>query len=141
MSLPLFPFELEAKLCCCRLIELYCWYWAVAEYKLENSTTFLIFKMPLAITYPPLPASVITMYCVQKSICDSHLTRSATCEATRIYQFVTNNHASFYLWWKENLLNRQKVLKYYQHDCRTFNQILLHLLLGYLLLLWEIVTM
>ena len=27
------------------------------------------------------------------------------------------NQASFHLWWKENLLNHQKVSKYYEHDC------------------------
>ena len=31
--------------------------------------------------------------------------------------FNTNNHILFYLWWKENLLNHQKVWKYYKHDC------------------------
>ena len=31
--------------------------------------------------------------------------------------FITNNHASFHLWWKENLLNHQKVSKYYEHGC------------------------
>ena len=45
------------------------------------------------------------------------LSRLATGEATRIYQFITYNHASFYLWWKENLLNYQKVSKYYEYDC------------------------
>ena len=38
-------------------------------------------------------------------------------EATRIYQFITNNHASFHLWWKEKLLNHQKVSNYHEHDC------------------------
>ena len=32
--------------------------------------------------------------------------------------FITNNHASFLLWWKENSLNYQKVSKYYEHDIR-----------------------
>ena len=31
--------------------------------------------------------------------------------------FITNNHASFHLWCKESLLNRQKVLNYYEQDC------------------------
>ena len=30
--------------------------------------------------------------------------------------FITNNHASFYLWTKENLVKDQKVLRYYDHD-------------------------
>ena len=30
--------------------------------------------------------------------------------------FITNNHASFHLWWKENLLNYQKVSKYNVHS-------------------------
>ena len=30
---------------------------------------------------------------------------------------ITNNHVSFHLWGKENLLNHQKVSKYYEHDC------------------------
>ena len=32
--------------------------------------------------------------------------------------FITNNHASFHLWWKENLVKYQKVSKYYVHHCR-----------------------
>ena len=31
--------------------------------------------------------------------------------------FITNNHASFRLWWKENLVKLQKVSKYYENDC------------------------
>ena len=38
--------------------------------------------------------------------------------ATGIYQFITNNDASFHLWWKKNLLNYQKVSKYYEYTCR-----------------------
>ena len=38
--------------------------------------------------------------------------------------FVTNNHTSFHLWWKENLLNHQNVPKYYENNCR------LHTILG-----------
>ena len=34
--------------------------------------------------------------------------------------FVTNNHASFHLWWKENLVKHQEVSKYYVHDCGYF---------------------
>ena len=34
------------------------------------------------------------------------------------YQLITNNPASFCLWWKEILLNHQKVSKHYEHDCR-----------------------
>ena len=45
------------------------------------------------------------------------LSRSETREATRICQFVTNNHALFYLWLKGNLLNHEKVSNCYEHDC------------------------
>ena len=31
--------------------------------------------------------------------------------------FITNNHASFHLWWKENLVKYQEVSKYFDHDC------------------------
>ena len=31
---------------------------------------------------------------------------------------ISNNHAFFHLWWKENLAKRQKVSKYYENDCR-----------------------
>ena len=31
--------------------------------------------------------------------------------------FITNNHASFHLWWNENLVKHQKVSKCYEHDC------------------------
>ena len=37
---------------------------------------------------------------------------------TRIYRFISNNHASLCLWWKKNLRKHQKVSKYYEHDCR-----------------------
>ena len=33
--------------------------------------------------------------------------------------FITNNHALFYLWWKEILVKFQKVFKYYVHDCNS----------------------
>ena len=33
-----------------------------------------------------------------------------------MYQFITNKHALFQ---KENLLNHQEPLKYYEHDCRS----------------------
>ena len=33
------------------------------------------------------------------------LIRSATRDATWIYHFITSNHVSFHLWWKENLFN------------------------------------
>ena len=36
-----------------------------------------------------------------------------TDEASCIYQFITNNYASCNLRWKENLLNHEKVSKYY----------------------------
>ena len=28
-----------------------------------------------------------------------------------------NNHASFHLWWKKNLVNYQNVSKYFEHSC------------------------
>ena len=31
--------------------------------------------------------------------------------------FVSNNHALFHLWWKENLVKHQKVSKYYENGC------------------------
>ena len=40
--------------------------------------------------------------------------RLTTREVTRTYQFITNNHASFHLRWKENLLYNQKTSKYYE---------------------------
>ena len=49
---------------------------------------------------------------------------AATREATFIYQFITNNHASFHFWLKENLLNHQKVTKYYELDCRVHKKLL-----------------
>ena len=33
--------------------------------------------------------------------------------------FISNNHPSFHLWWKENLVKHQKLSKYYETDCRT----------------------
>ena len=37
------------------------------------------------------------------------LSRSATCYATRLYFFMTNNHAVFHLWGKKNFVKCQKV--------------------------------
>ena len=31
--------------------------------------------------------------------------------------FISNNHALFHLWKKKNLVEYQKVSKYYDHDC------------------------
>ena len=31
--------------------------------------------------------------------------------------FITYNHDSFHLWWKENFVKHQKVSKYYGQDC------------------------
>ena len=47
----------------------------------------------------------------------ANCTLPATCDATRICQFITNNHASFHVWWKKNFLNHQEVSKYFEHDC------------------------
>ena len=38
-----------------------------------------------------------------------------------VYQFISNNDALFHFWWKENLLNHQKVWKYYKYDCRSWH--------------------
>ena len=35
--------------------------------------------------------------------------------------FIINNHNSFHLWWKENLVKHQKVSKYYDWDCSNKN--------------------
>ena len=36
--------------------------------------------------------------------------------------FINNNHALFHWWWKENLSKHQKILKYYENDCRLILQ-------------------
>ena len=38
--------------------------------------------------------------------------RKAAC----MYQFITNNHASFHLWLNQNFPKYQKVSKYHQHN-------------------------
>ena len=40
-----------------------------------------------------------------------------TREATRIYQFITNNQAWFHFWWKENLVKHQKFSQHYDYGC------------------------
>ena len=61
------------------------------------------------------------------------LTRLLSREATRIYQFITNNHVSFLLWWIENLLNHQKVKKYYGHHClQIFPLLFISLLIDFI---------
>ena len=47
------------------------------------------------------------------------MSRSAAREPTYIYQFITNNHTLFHLWWKENFLNDPKFWKYYENDCTS----------------------
>ena len=47
------------------------------------------------------------------------LGRSAFCEINPIYQFIANNHASFHLLSNEDLLNHQKISKYYENDNRS----------------------
>ena len=47
----------------------------------------------------------------------SLLSCSATRQATRIYQFITNTQVSFHLCWKKNLLKHQKFSKCYDHGC------------------------
>ena len=32
--------------------------------------------------------------------------------------FITNNHALFHLWWKENFVKHQEVSKLYGHNCK-----------------------
>ena len=44
-------------------------------------------------------------------------TRSATRKATRLYQFITINQASFQLWWKYNLVKHRKFSWYCDHRC------------------------
>ena len=48
--------------------------------------------------------------------------------------FITDKHASFHLWWKENLLNYQKVSKYYEHDCKYWGKGFWHFLTTLLML-------
>ena len=45
------------------------------------------------------------------------MSHSTSCEATWIYQFITNNHASVHLWWKEIWSTIKKFSNYYEHDC------------------------
>ena len=40
--------------------------------------------------------------------------------------FITNNHNSFHLWRKENLVKHQKVLKYYGQDCSVIVSVFSH---------------
>ena len=35
--------------------------------------------------------------------------------------FISNNHPSFHLWWKENLVNHLRGAKYYETDCCLFS--------------------
>ena len=44
--------------------------------------------------------------------------------------FVSNNRASFPLQWKENLVNHEKVSKYYENDCRILFSSLLVFYIG-----------
>ena len=35
--------------------------------------------------------------------------------------FISNNRASFHLWWKKNLVKHKKVSEYYENDCSIAN--------------------
>ena len=48
--------------------------------------------------------------------------------------FITNNHASFHLWWKEKLVKHQQVSKYYMAMIVANIYIRLHFLLNYSLI-------
>ena len=65
---------------------------------------------------------VLEKFCKTKIIAWKIKWSISTGHSERIYQFTSNNRASFHLWWKENLFNHQKVTKYYEHDC-SFKQI------------------
>ena len=52
-------------------------------------------------------------------------------ERHNTYQLFANNYSSFVLRWKVNLLNYQKVSKYYEHDClEIFLLVFISLLTG-----------
>ena len=58
---------------------------------------------------------IIEIFLIFRKFLRSWDLRCLTCsKAAGIYQFITNNRASFHLWWEENLL---KISKYYEHDC------------------------
>ena len=59
---------------------------------------------------------IFRIFLLSSGLISYNLGRSATWEATCIYQFITNNHVSFQLRWKKNLLNHEKVPKFYEHD-------------------------
>ena len=72
---------------------------------------------------PPPPSAKVFFYFLVWAPWPPHRRKSQVVrQLTRqlVYTvFVTNNHASFHLWWKENLIKYQKVLKYHVHDCRS----------------------
>ena len=37
--------------------------------------------------------------------------------------FISNNRATFHLWWKENFVKHQKVSEYHENDCGNYPQI------------------
>ena len=49
--------------------------------------------------------------------------------------FVTNNHDSFHLWWKKNLIKHQNVPKYYGRDC--LKNFLLHFMSSLWVPIWK----
>ena len=63
-----------------------------------------------------VPARFLSFYISIKLSSKPKISR--TREVTRIYQFINNDHASLDLWWKENVVNNQKLTKYYVHNCR-----------------------
>ena len=73
-----------------------------------DTACFFTASLLAAPRLPTLPPS----HEIFKELALVGLSRLATCETTSIYQSITNNHASFCLWWEETLLNNENVSKY-----------------------------
>ena len=100
-------------------LSLFCSFWAVSR----QYGSCYSHKQKIS---EKLKFSCETVYCGKSSISilkesfasiDKILGGRLGTRLSRIYQFVTNNQASIHLWWKENLVKRQKFSKYYSHGC------------------------
>ena len=62
---------------------------------------------------------------IMKMIVDLHLFKPNSWVARQVVKqlvytmLISNNRASFHLWWKENFVKHQKVSKYHGNDCRS----------------------
>ena len=88
-----------------------CTAWKVSKYRVFSGPHFSVFSPSMGkYGTEKTPYWTLFIWCYSRGQC---ISRSATREASRIYQFITNNQASLNLWRKGSLVKHQQFSKYY----------------------------